>query len=95
MSIDNCGAFIPNYYDKKCSAIRDTCLVISKECEDYGVDECPKVVDPEFNCLPDVDKNMCASKKCEVYQALNAINIQVLKAKKNVFLKGENADKNL
>lgn len=43
----------------------DTCQLRSKECSDYGVDHCPNMIYPEYNCLPDFDKNMCILKKCE------------------------------
>ena len=66
MNIKNCGEFIPIDYDNKCTAEGDTCQVRSKECSDYGVDECSRKRATEYiNCLPDLDKKMCIPKRCE------------------------------
>ena len=92
MNIKNCGEFIPIDYDNKCTAEGDTCQVRGKECSDYGVDECSRIRDFEYSCLPDLDKKMCVLKKCEDLGSNECDKFISLDDKKNVFLKGKNAD---
>ena len=65
MDIQKYGEFIPDDYQNKCTAVGNACFVIAKECKNYGVNECPKIADPEYNCFPDLDQKLCVSKKCE------------------------------